>query len=178
MTDKDYYINLRNKYTPTDIKVIFIFESPPDPCGGDRKFFFKPDGDKSEPLFSAMMEGLFCINPKGLKDKEEGLKKFQNAGYFLIDATYTPVNRMSIPDKKAQIIKDFPELVKDLKKYTAPNTKIILVMVWLYNFITKDRKEDLRKSGIKIANLGDPIPFPRFPQQKEKFIEKIRSYTR
>src|SRR5438876_1096168 len=82
----DYYINLRNQFTPQNINIIFLLESPP----ASGNYFYNPAGSISEPLYQALMEYL-GIN---VRTKVEGLTEFRNRGYLLVDATYTPVNNI------------------------------------------------------------------------------------
>ena len=109
MKDKGYYIKLRNKFKPTKIKLIFIAESPPVSC----KYFYDPKGLVSEPLFKALMKNV--LNTE-FSSKEEGLKVFKKAGYFLIDATYHQVNKYSRSKRNKIIIGDFKYLITDLKR--------------------------------------------------------------
>jgi len=57
--NKEYYLRFRNKYHPTNIKTVFILESPP----ASGKYFYDESGNVSEPLFKAMMKLLkFNLN--------------------------------------------------------------------------------------------------------------------
>lgn len=86
MKPKTYYLQLRNRYRPTQIKTVFVLESPP----ASGKYFYDKSGLISEPLFSAMME---LLNFKA-KTKHDGLEYFADTGHFLVDATYEPVNEL------------------------------------------------------------------------------------
>ncbi len=85
--NKEYYFPLRNKYLPTNLKVVFVLESPP----ASGKYFYDEGGSLSEPLFSAMMK-LLNFNPQS---KRDGLRYFADSGHFLVDATYEPVNNLT-----------------------------------------------------------------------------------
>ena len=153
---KSDYLQFRNRYIPAKIKTIFVLESPP----ASGKYFYNPDGTLSEPLFRAMTKDVLEITPKS---KDEGLKEFAARGYFLIDATYTPINRMSETDKEATILHDLPMLVEALHEYAGPETGIVLVKV----NVCKLLEDKLREEGFKVLNHGTMIPFPTFGRQKE-----------
>jgi hypothetical protein len=85
---KAEYLRFRNQYIPLITKVVFVLESPP--ISG--RYFYDRDGDLSEPLFRAMMKDVLEISPAS---KEEGLQEFASRRFFLIDATYTPINQRS-----------------------------------------------------------------------------------
>ena len=65
------YINLRNKYFPKNLKTIFVLESPPASC----RYFYKPEGRVTEPLFSAMMKCVLKFQPKNKKEKTVFLRR-------------------------------------------------------------------------------------------------------
>ena len=138
------YTVFRGRYTPKHPKIIFVLESPP--VSG--KYFYDPEGPTTEPLFSAMMKDVLELSPQ---TKHKGLTEFETRGYLLLDATYTPVN---IPGNKsarmkaaaAQITKDFPLLVAELRKH--PDTQLVLVMANVRELL--DRK--LKTEGFTVLN--------------------------
>src|SRR5580692_7196933 len=85
MKQKEYYPELRRRYQPTPVKLAIIAESPP----ANGKYFYDPEGLISEWLFAALMRQL-AFSPK---TKHEGLEKFRQKGWILVDATYKPVNK-------------------------------------------------------------------------------------
>ena len=83
--DKSKYLAWRRRYEPAPVKLIVIAESPPE----SGKYFYDPEGShRREILFREMLRvlGVSCTS------KDEGLRKFQEAGRILVDATYEPVN--------------------------------------------------------------------------------------
>ncbi len=161
MTKSDY-LELRNRYIPTEIKTIFILESPP----ASGRYFYNSAGPTTEPLFSAMMRDVVEMTPTC---KADGLKEFQARGYFLIDSTYTPVNRLSDKEKEATILHDFEALVADLRQYAKPDTGIVLVKANVCRLL----EPKLQEVGFNILNRGTVIPFPASGQQG-KFRAAIR----
>jgi hypothetical protein len=159
---KATYLEFRNRYIPASIKVIFVLESPP----ASGRYFYNPAGSVSEPLFRAMMRDVLEINPIS---KEEGLKEFAARGYFLFDATYTPVNRSKGNARDAIILGDFPLLVAELREYAGHQTGIVLVKANVCGLL----EPKLRDLGFNVLNQGMLIPFPSSGQQS-KFRSAIQ----
>jgi hypothetical protein len=153
MTKSDY-LKFRNAYIPEKIKTIFIAECPP------------VSGGCFERLFIAMMRDVLDMTPAS---KVEGLKEFAARGYFLIDATYTPVNRLSEKAKEAMILGDFPMLLAELNHYAKPETGIVLVKANVCRLL----KPKLQERGFHVLNRELVIPFPASGQQG-KFRIAIR----
>jgi hypothetical protein len=161
------YMRFRGPYTPQDPKLIFVLESPP--ISGD--YFYNPAGRTTEWLFRAMMKDVLEASPQ---TKHEGLTEFAARGYLLIDATYTPVNisgPKSVRDKAAaaQILKDLPLLVADLRQYAQPNTQLVLVKANVCRLLAGQ----LVQEGFTVLNGNLVIPFPSNGQQP-KFSAMIR----
>lgn len=112
MHPKSHYLNLRQKYLPDKIDLIFLLESPP--ATGD--YFYDPSGRTTEQLFTAMMKLIDC-RPSS---KAEGLTEFARQGRVLADATYSPVNKIkSQSQRNKAILRDLPNLIDDLRTLTA-----------------------------------------------------------
>jgi hypothetical protein len=121
MFPESHYINLRKKYLPVKTRLIFLLESPP--ASGD--YFYDPAGRTTEQLFTAMMKLIDC-HPSS---KDEGLAEFARQGRVLVDATYSPVNKINSQSRRNKIIlRDLPNLIDDLRTLTGTRqAKIILV---------------------------------------------------
>jgi hypothetical protein len=163
---RNEYLAFRRPYEPENIRLVIIAESPP--AGG--KYFYNPEGARSELLFAAMMKQL-GLSPT---TKEDGLRKFQQCGWVLVDATYEPVNEF-IGSKKDRIInRDYPCLLDDLARLT-PNrsTPLILIKANVCRILEPKLKDEF-----KVLNGGTVIPFPshgRQPEFHEKFGPLIKS---
>jgi hypothetical protein len=167
MHDKAYYIDLRNKYRPSKIKLTFVLESPP--VSG--KYFYDPKGKTSEPLFSAMMK---VIGHKPAT-KEDGLFAFSKTGFFLVNATYSPVNHLkSMKKRNGAILADLPELIQDLK-HTLGNQRVKVVLVKAN--ICRLLEEPLKSAGFRVINNGAVVPFPSHNHQAN-FQENIKKVLR
>ncbi|MFA4941453.1 MAG: hypothetical protein WC582_02550 [Patescibacteria group bacterium] len=164
MRDRKYYLNLRNKYSPGNLKIIFILESPPT----NGNFFYDLDGRITEKLFSAMMK---VIGYRPLS-KEDGLKEFSEEGYLIIDATYVPANAIENKRERNKVIlMDLPRLLDDLSDKRRAN--IVLVKANICRML----EGPLTEAGFRVKNNGRIVPFPSNGQQNNFLnqIEKILS---
>ena len=154
---RSYYLDLRREFEPTGIKLVIVAESPPESESG--KYFYIPGGTVSELLFKALMKQL-CIQPK---TKPEGLRKFQNRGWVLVDATYEPVNKNTAPD--LVIERDYPELCGDLKRLLATRWSEVPLVLIKAN-VCKLLEPKLKKDGFNVLNKKDRmVPFPSHGHQ-------------
>ncbi len=166
---KSEYLKMRGDFTPKpreQIKCIFVLESPPD----SENYFYKIEGKKTEPLFSAMMK----IIDESPKDKNEGLILLRDKGFLLVDATYTPVNKIKKESVKNKIIlDDFENLISDLRQIMG--VKVIPLILVKKNICLLEPR--LAKKGFTVLNNGTMIPFPAFGHQKRfhEIVKKILS---
>jgi hypothetical protein len=154
--DRNYYIQIRNRYHPENVKLIFILESPP--ISG--KYFYDSEGAISEPLFSALMK-LLNYQPK---DKEDGLQFFKSEGYLLVDATYKQVNNLKGKERDETILSDYDYLVSDLENICSD--KEVPIIIVKAN-VCKLLDHRLSEKGFNIINKGAIIPFPSHGQQNK-----------
>jgi hypothetical protein len=163
MPPKSHYHKLRSQYQPTHIKLVFLLESPL----ASGKYFYDPTGKRTEPLFSALMK-VIGENPV---TKHEGLTVFQAKGFFLVDATYQPVNHIKSDKERNQAIRDaFPELIDDLRR-TLPDRRTPIVLVKAN--ICRLLEARLKQEDFNVINEGTVIPFPSSGQQA-KFHRAIQ----
>lgn len=159
--NKEYYLELRNRYKPVHIETVFILESPP----ASGKYFYDEEGLITEPLFAAMMK-LLSYDPQ---NKKEGLEYFSNTGHFLVDATYQPVNELKARTRENTILNSYSDLVDDLENLGNPNTiKFVLIKANICRLL-EDR---LITDGFHVVNKGVAVPFPSTGQQNN-FRERI-----
>ena len=148
MHDKNYYHGLKARWMPSQISLIWLFESPP--VSG--KYFYDESGRTTETLFSNLMK-LYRWNPK---TKEEGLRLFRDAGLVLWDGTYTQVNHASRKDRMHIIASDYADL-----RATIPRKPIVIGAVTVLDAIG----DKLVTDGFEVLNNGVRLPFPGFGQQ-------------
>jgi hypothetical protein len=156
------YKKMRAAYRPEHLKAIFVLESPPR----SGKYFYNPLGSNKEQLFSAMMK-VIDVKPA---NKEKGLRAFQQRGFIIVDACYTPVNGLKGKARDELILREYDALLDDLAGLN-PKKNIPLVLVKAN--ICKLLEPRLREEGFKILNGGEKIPFPGSGQQR-KFQMRMR----
>jgi hypothetical protein len=158
------YISLRNRYIPTDLKVVFILESPPQGHG----YFYNPEGRVSEVLFRAFMKVIDFVPAT----KNEGLKQLADRGYLLVNPVYIPVNKL--PDKEADaiILNNYTKFLDDLNILLKlnKNTPIILVKANILRLLEKPMIRD----GYNVLNKGLLVPFP-LHYHVNTFLERLKS---
>lgn len=149
--DNILFEDVRNRYIPSEIKVLFIGESPP--IGGT--FFFL---GKSI-LFNATKDVFEEFYDKYFYNPLDFLDFFKNSGYFLDDLCYEPINHITDIEKRRKLREENIENLKSrLNKYNP--LRIIVIM--------KDQHfNDCIDKAIRIANIDNNIkynslPFPRY----------------
>ncbi len=135
MTVEQECILLRNRYAPSDIKVVFVLESPPQGHG----YFYNPEGRVSEVLFRAFMKLIDFVPIT----KDEGLKKLADRGYILVNPVYIPVNKLPDREADAIILRNYPKFLDDLNGLLKrnKNTPIILVKSNIFRLLEMGLRE-------------------------------------
>lgn len=164
MQNKEYYINLRDRFLPNDLRLIIVAESPP----ASGKYFYDLIGRTSEPLFKAMMKDIIKYSPK---DKPDGLRAFCDTGVFLVDAVYQPVNKGLSPSQRDQVIlNNYPELKQDLLQIMPKKDFPILL---IKANVCRLLESLLVRDGFSVRNKGRVVPFPSSGQQS-RFMEIVK----
>jgi hypothetical protein len=164
---KDYYLALRAKYEPDNLRMIFLAESPP--LSGD--YFYDPEGRTTEPLFRALMHATLSIRPA---TKPEGLAPFAQAGFLIVHATYQPVSALSVKERDQIILADYPGLKDDLLELSHSRSARILLMKANVCHLLEKR---LIADGLNIVNRGAVIPFPGSGHQMD-FLAKVAQFLK
>lgn len=157
------YKQMRNAFLPKKIKVIFILESPP--VSGH--YFYNPGGRPTEILFREMMNSLFG---EKFHSKNDGLKKFMGAGYFLVDPIYKPVNKLKKRERDSLILNNYKNFLRDLKNLIGHH-KVSLIII--KKSVHRLLSEKLKNDGFNLLNLSEEIPFP-MPYHRKEFDSKIK----
>ncbi len=146
----------RQKYKPKKIKHLLIAEAPPKIESG--RFFYFENVQKGDTLFLEIMKMLYpddVSNINALERKPKLLKRFKDDGFYLIDASDTPMEDTRPAKKKKKLKKSLLSLVQKFRNLISEDTKIILISKTVYE-ICYDR---LRSEGFNVINKI-PIPFP------------------
>ena len=171
----EMYEKAAEKYKPDKIKTLFIAESPPfAEEGKEPRYFYFEDVKGRDYLFRSIMEVLFPEEYKDFKKSDKRankkkvplLKKFKDAGFFLIDACDEPVNQHR--NRDFFIGKNFQRLVKKIKGLIHKDAKIILIKKNIFDLLFKELKE----RGFNVINTKH-LDFPSSGNQK-KFKEKLK----
>jgi hypothetical protein len=146
---RDEYLSLRRIYEPETPELIIVAESPP----ASGLYFYNPEGAVTEPLLAALMKQLGV----SASTKKDGLRELQRRGWFLVDATYEPVNTLS-PSKRDKVIsRDYPHLQQDLRKIVgSASTPIVLIKANVCRML----EPRLRADGFNVLNRSRIVYFP------------------
>ena len=129
-------------------------------------------GSVKEPLFKALMKDLMVIEPT---EKQDGLLEFQRHGYFLMDATYLPVNVGLRPTARDNVIRnDFDRLRRDLIKLSSGQEVPLLL---IKANVCRILEPLLLEAGFTVINNGIVLPFPSTGRQGE-FRERLAEIRR
>jgi len=159
---------LREGYKPKKIKVLFVAESPPESTGEDLRFFYNPKCERWDHMYRAVMEAVFpdFVHCRGEKDR--WLRKFKEHGYYMIDATDTPVNRRSTAERRRKLKAAVKGKLAKIAKLVSRNTPIILVKKNVFEAfagpLCRARYNVIHKSF---------LPFPSHGHQR-RFIDACR----
>lgn len=168
---RDEYLPMRREFEPTSVTLVIVGESPP--VGA--KYFYRSDGEVSEPLFNAVMKLLDAPKPK---TKLDGLRQFQARGWVLVDATYEQVNEMSGPKRDSVITRDYQELRDDLKQLLGARWNEVPLVLVKAN-VRRLLQPRLNADGFNVLNKGQTIWFPAFGHQRvfDRQFRKILQQT-
>lgn len=160
LTETDYR-NYREPFRPAAIRAVVIAESPP----ASGLYFYRTDGKPTEPLFKAMMDEFLG---RSYLSKDEGLTAFRDAGFLLLDATYTQVNQRE--DRDDVIRADYGKLKAEFDRIAVPKeTPLILVKKNVCEIL----EPLLVGDGYHVANQGQVIYFPSTGQQG-RYRDQVR----
>lgn len=155
----------RQKFKPQKIKCLLIAESAPD-VNSERFFYFEKHFKHGDTLFMETMKALFPV--EGVtgshykENKSTYLRKFQQAGFYLEDASSIPFPKKSKASfKKRTLQVELSVLLPKLKSIITPKTPIILIAYTVYEVCFAK----LKAGGYNVLNK-EPIPFPISNQEK------------
>ena len=152
-----WYDELREKYRPKYLSFLFVAESPPDPDGGEKRFFYSATLSQHDNLFRAVAEAIYGPLAVYKYKKTDILKDLQVNGFWLIDAVDFPVNLMSASGKRKAIEANVPKLVKYIADTLKPSEGIIICKPNVYDAAALE----LRKASVQILHEG-ALPFPLY----------------
>lgn len=162
------YIALRNKFKPDNINIIFLFESPV----AEGAYFYDTKSHQNDFVFKTMMRLIdFKYNHLNEQIKLQGLKKFKETGYYIMDSVYEALSSELAPKKKeVTILKNYDNLINDLKDISADkkHTPIILVKANIFSLFNSK----LKNSGFNVINESIVVPYLAHGKE-DKFLKKL-----
>jgi hypothetical protein len=161
---------LRKKYKPKTkkVKVLFVAESPPVSDDDKVRFFYNPEQERWDYMYRAVMEAVFSDFQYCPREKDKWLRKFQKHGYYMIDATDKPVNRLLAAERR-QILKDsVKSKLREISKLATKKTPIVLIKKNVFEAFN----EPLCKEDYKVIH-EEFLPFPSHGHQA-RFIKACR----
>lgn len=150
------YARLREFYRPSDIRVLFIGESPPefDPYE-EMRFFYSPNFTRHDNLYRGIAQAVYGSEPEiDLRDKPAVLKRLKRDGYWLIDAIEEPVNTLTPAERRQKLKEAVPDLVhrsRELKPWTG--------VVICHREVFRLASKSLAEAGVRVLH-AKPLPFP------------------
>jgi hypothetical protein len=170
MTD---FESAREKYKPARIEYLLVAEAPP--TAESKRFFYFENIQNGDSLFLETMKVLYPCDCSDIKiirqQKGEFLERFQRDGFYLIDATNTPMKGFTQSEKKREIKNSIDPLIKKIESLVSQQTKVILISSIVYD-VCRDR---LITEGFDIIN-DSMIPFPI--RWQIEFRERLASLLR
>ena len=162
------YSQLRERYRPRRIRVLFVAESPPESKGNEFRFFYNPKQERRDYLFRSVMQAVFPDFEYRPGQKEKSLRRFQEAGYYLIDATDHPVNLRSDAERRRELDGAVEAKLTEIEMLVSPSTPIILVKKNVFKLFSPP----LRRAGYNVVH-NEFLPFPSHSHQNQ-FVEGCR----
>jgi hypothetical protein len=159
---------LRETYKPRKISCLLIAESPPRSDEPEPRFFYNPNQTRYDFLFRSIMAIVF---PGFIDDrqatKHDYLKRFCKAGFYLIDATDTPINDLSKSGRNRIILSEIESKLQEISGLVSIDTPIFLIKKNIFEIFYPK----LTNRGYNIAH-DEYLPYPSSGQQnifKTKF---------
>ena len=159
MTDEKMHLeNLRQKYKPLPIRLLFIGESPP----ANGTFFYKADSNLYRYTRIAFMQAF----GDALGCGDDFLGTFQSLGCFLDDLCPTPLNRLTKQERKSYWERSVSNLAARIA--SASPEEIIVVMKAIVPPVSKA----IYLARVDLKNFY-ALPFPAQGHQKE-YVKALR----
>lgn len=173
------YDEVREKYYPQHIKVLFIAESPPPSpeIQSSRQFYYTDRIRKDDRLFINTIRALYPetleISEADLEvAKQQWLQRFAKDGYYMIEALEdSQEHEVTKKQRQVRISEVLPRLIERVGELAEPGTKIILIKSNVFDVAA----QPLRTAGFRVLNT-ELVDYPgRFNQRayREKIIKLL-----
>jgi hypothetical protein len=173
------YDDVRKNYRPKHIKILLIAESPPPApeIQSSRQFYYTDRIRRDDRLFTNTIRALYpdaeTIPEKELEqDKEAWLRRFQDDGWYMIEALEDSQGHEVTKKQRQERIHDvLPRLIERVREMAEPATRIILIKSNVFDVAA----EPLRQAGFDVLNK-ELVDYPgRFNQRD--YREKIKKLS-
>ena len=163
-----WYEELRRRYRPSQTEIVFLGESAPDPGEGQRRFFYAPEL-RADNLFRGLMLTLYDAG----RDQVAGCKKFwlerfQRDGFWLLDVSLKPVNKLPSSERSRVLRHEAPGAVERIRE-ADPRVGVVVCHTRAFEAAAGP----IRAAGIRL--LPDrPLPFP-LGNRRHQFVAGVRA---
>lgn len=166
---KEPYQHYAEDFKPKKIKFLLIGESPPlTPEGQELRYFYNYKNNVGRNVLLSTISFVFI--GRGFRkgnNKKEFLNKLCEKGVFLVDATYTPINKKNKKERREIIKEDYPSLKKNILNLNlSSDTKFFLIHNNVVFAIGEMLRNDFKQ--YEIISIG----FPKYYDDRD-FKEKI-----
>ncbi|HEU0195637.1 MAG TPA: hypothetical protein VFQ88_00300 [Nevskiaceae bacterium] len=129
------------------------------------RFFYNPRQERYDYMYRSVMEAVFPSFRFKRGQKDTWLKRFQDAGYYMIDATDKPVNGLSEAKRRQELCRNVERKLVEIRELTVPHTPILLIKKNIFEIFN----EPLRNAGMNVVHETF-LPFPAYGYQR-RFVE-------
>ncbi len=173
------YDDIRQQYRPKHIKVLLIAESPPPAADvpSSRHFYRSDQVRREDRLFTNTIKALYPEAAKLVEsaleaDKESWLRRFQNDGWYMIEALEeSQQHEVTKAERQARIGHSMPSLLARVTQLVDKEAKLILIKSNVFDVAASP----LREAGFTVLNT-ELLDYPgRFNQRayREKLAMMI-----
>jgi len=169
----------REKYRPSNIKVLLITEAPP--ARERNRYFYYQHVRRGDSLFLETIKVLFPEEVEAFEtvkqiraEKTYFLERLQEEGFFLMNAVETPLPGKTTAARSRIYRENLPILIREILRIAKPNTTIVIISAVVYRAIGKE----LKASGFNLIQ-EDVIAYPNSGQQlnfRRKLKPLLREY--
>lgn len=180
----------RKKYLPSKPRIIFIAEAPPENI---KRFFYYEKVKTGDALFINLMRVLYPELRKEHGGKVEDirhnkakiLKRFQDDGYYLIDALPEPISlKLSSKDRVKLIEKRKEELADAISRLLGnepaaspfPDKGVVLIKATVFDALEQYLLND-RQALVLNSHLKVPFPSHGHTTAFAEALHKILSHS-
>lgn len=163
------YESVRKQYKPQIITFLMIAESPPPApkIQSSRQFYYTDRIRVDDRLFINTIRALYPettdVKEAELEaQKETWLRRFQNDGWYMIEALEeSQEHEVTKKQRQQKIHERLPELLTRVRELASPKTKLILIKSNVFDVAA----EPLRAAGFTVLN-HELLDYPgRFNQR-------------